>query len=163
MKSSKYFAKWLMVILIMAIGIGTFGALYIGGEKEKETTEARPSSYLTNQRKHDIDMKELALMTGEFEDEKDRWELEISEDYGDKGPYLSLENDESGDTGFEGRIMYLKEGILIVEIDEDLYKGMPDDWEPEGEGKYAILDYSVTDDGITLGYRGAEVSFDRED
>ena len=36
---------------------------------------------------------------------------------------------------------------------------MPDGWEPEGKGKYAILDYERTDSGIILGYRGKEVSF----
>ena len=53
---NRHLAKWLMITLIMAIGIGTFGALYINSEKKKEANDAQPSSYLTNQRQHDIDI-----------------------------------------------------------------------------------------------------------
>ena len=160
MISNRRFARWLMITLIMAIGIGTFGALYIHSEKQKESTEARPETYLTNQRKKDIDMKELAGITGDYD--ADQWHLFISEDYNEQGPYLSLTDNASGDVGFEGRIMYLKNDIVITEINEDLYKGMPADWQPEGEGKYAILDYRLTGDGITLGYRGSEVNFAKQ-
>ena len=148
MKLKKHYAKWLMITLIMAIGIGTFAALTIANEKDKEENEAQSSSYLTNQRQKDIDMKELKTL-----------HLFITDDFEDKGPYMSVYDAGAGNPGFEGRIMYLKDGIVIVEIDEDLYEGMPDGWEPEGKGKYAILDYERTDSGIILGYRGKEVSF----
>ena len=36
MKLKKHYAKWLMITLIMAIGIGTFAALTIANEKDKE-------------------------------------------------------------------------------------------------------------------------------
>ena len=160
MKASRHFAKWLMITLIMAIGIGTFGALYINGEKEKEANDAQPASYLTNQRQHDIDMSELKKMLGDYQ--ADYWHLFISEDFEDKGPYLSVYDSSAGNPGFEGRIMYLKDGIVIVEIDEDLFEEMPAAWEPEGEGKYAILDYTLTNEGIKLGYRGSELLFNRE-
>ena len=140
----------------MAIGIGTFAGLTVKNEKQKEETEAKSSTYLTNQRQKDIDMKELKTLLGDFDAENGQWHLVIDEDFEDKGPYMSLKN---GGNGFEGRIMYLKKGIVIVEIDEDLYSGMPDGWEPEGKGKYAILDYTLTDGGIRLGYRGNEVDF----
>ena len=156
MKLKKHYAKWLMITLIMAIGIGTFAALTVRNEKEKEETEAQSSTYLTNQRQKDIDMKELKTLLGDFDAENGQWHLVIDEDFEDKGPYMSLKD---GGTGFEGRIMYLKKGIVIVEIDEDLYSGMPEGWEPEGKGKYAILDYALTDGGIRLGYRGNEVDF----
>ncbi len=159
MKFRRYYAKWLIVTLIMAIGIGTFAALTISNEKDKETNEAKSSSYLTNQRQKDIDMKELKTLLGDYDVEGDYWHLLVDEDFEDKGPYLSVHDAGAGNPGFEGRIMYLKDGIVIVEIDEDLFEEMPDGWEPEGKGKYAILDYALTDGGITLGYRGNEVHF----
>ena len=161
MKRSRYFAKWLIVILVMAIGIGTFGALTISREKEKEQNDARPDSYITNQRKHDIDMTELAKLKGEYA--SDAWLLTVSEDKGDNGPYLELKGSADADSGFAGRIMYLKDGIIIVEIDEDLFESMPDGWEADGKGKgksrYAILDIAGTDNGVTLGYRGDNIAF----
>lgn len=170
MKLSKHIAKWMIVILIMAIGIGTFGALSIRNEKDKEENEARPSSYLTNQRSHDIDMEALAGLTGEYQaDDSDGriggfWHLSISEDFKDNGPYLSVYDSAAGNPGFEGRIMYLKDNIIIIEIDQDLFEQMPlSDWQTEGDGKYAVLDISETEDGnITLGYRGSEAVFIKE-
>ena len=165
MKFRRHYAKWLIITLIMAIGIGTFAALTIANEKRKETTEAKSSTYLTNQRQKDIDMKELKTLLGDYQaeaedpDDEGFWHLFISEDFEDKGPYMSVYDNGAGNPGFEGRIMYLKDGIVIVEIDEDLYEGMPSGWEPEGNGKYAILDYELEDDGIELGYRGNEVEF----
>lgn len=159
MKFRRHYARWLIITLIMAIGIGTFAALTISNEKDKETNEAKSSSYLTNQRKKDIDMKELKTLLGDYDVEGDYWHLMIDDDFEDKGPYLSVYDAGAGNPGFEGRIMYLKDGIVITEIDEDLYEGMPDGWEPEGKGKYAILDYTLTEDGIRLGYRGNEVDF----
>ena len=50
MKLRRHYAKWLIITLIMAIGIGTFAALSLNNEKQKEESEAQPSSYLTNQR-----------------------------------------------------------------------------------------------------------------
>lgn len=67
MIQKKRIAKWLMITLIMAIGIGTFGALHINSEKEKEVNDAHPSSYLTNQRQHDIDMTELKSFIGDYQ------------------------------------------------------------------------------------------------
>ena len=160
MKFRRHYAKWLIITLIMAIGIGTFAALTISNEKQKEESEAQSTSYLTNQRQKDVDMKALKTLLGEFDSDGGSWHLLIDEDFGDKGPYMSV-SDAAGNGGFEGRIMYLKKGIVIVEIDEDLYKGMPDGWEPEGKGKYAILDYAATDEGVRLGYRGKEVDFDK--
>ena len=161
MKKNRYIAKWFIVILIMAIGIGTFGALTVRNEKQKEENDARPGSYITNQRKHDIDMTELAKLAGDFA--SDGWTLTIYEDKGDMGPYLAMKEGSEGRSGFEGRIMYLKDGIIIVEIDEDLFEGMPDGWEADGKGKgdtrYAILDIAVSDNGLTLGYRGDEIVF----
>jgi hypothetical protein len=159
MRSSRHIAKWLIITLIMAIGIGTFAALTVRNEKEKEQSEAKSSTYLTNQRQKDIDMKDLKTLLGDYDAESGSWHLFIDEDFEDKGPYLSVYDAGAGNPGFEGRIMYLKEGILIVEIDQDLYEGMPEGWEPEGKGKYAILDYALTDVGIRLGYRGKEVDF----
>lgn len=161
MKRNRYFAKWLIVTLIMAIGIGTFGALSIRNEKQKEENDARPESYITNQRKHDIDMAELAKLAGGFSG--GGWDLSIEEDHGDKGPYLAMKESSGEGAGFEGRVMYLKDGIIIVEVDEDLFKGMPDGWEADGKGKgnsrYAILDIAVTAEGVSLGYRGDEIVF----
>ena len=159
MKLKKHYAKWLMITLIMAIGIGTFAALTIANEKDKEENEAQSSSYLTNQRQKDIDMKELKTLLGDFDEDGGYWHLFITDDFEDKGPYMSVYDAGAGNPGFEGRIMYLKDGIVIVEIDEDLYEGMIDGWEHEGKGKYEILDYERTDRGIILGYRGKEVRF----
>ena len=58
--------------------------------------------------------------------------------------------------------MYLKDEILIIEIDQDLYEGMPADWSTEGDGKYAILNILAEYDGIVLGYRGSEVRFKKD-
>lgn len=164
MKKNRYIAKWFIVILIMAIGIGTFGALTVRNEKQKEENDARPESYITNQRKHDIDMTELAKLAGDFA--SDGWTLTIYEDKGDMGPYLAMKEGSEGRSGFEGRIMYLKDGIIIVEIDEDLFEGLPDGWEADGKGKgdvrYAILDITASDNGLTLGYRGDEIVFSAE-
>ena len=104
-------------------------------------------------------MKDLKTLLGDYDAESGSWHLFIDEDFEDKGPYLSVYDAGAGNPGFEGRIMYLKDGILIVEIDQELYEGMPEGWEPEGKGKYAILDYALTDGGIRLGYRGKEVDF----
>ena len=163
MKRNRHLAKWLMITLIMAIGIGTFGALYINSEKKKEVNDAQPSSYLTNQRQHDIDLEVLKKILGDYQAEESFWHLFISEEYEENGPYLSVYDNGAGNPGFEGRIMYLKDGIVIVEIDADLFKEMPAGWEPEGDGKYAILDYYVTDEGIRLGYRGNELDFVKEE
>ena len=143
----------------MAIGIGTFAALTISNEKQKEENEAKSSSYLTNQRQKDVDMEELKKLLGDYDSDGSYWHLFINEDFEDKGPYLSVYDAGAGNPGFEGRIMYLKKGIVIVEIDEDLYEGMPEGWEPEGKGKYAILDYALKDNGVMLGYRGNELIF----
>ena len=171
---NRHLAKWLMITLIMAIGIGTFGALYINSEKKKETSDAQPSSYLTNQRQHDIDMTELKSFLGDYQAVESgspgdknyvpgSWHLFISEDHEEKGPYMSFYDSETGNPGFEGPIMYLKDDIVIIEIDQDLYEGMPADWSAEGDGKYAILNISAEDDGIVLGYRGSEVRFERDE
>lgn len=173
MKASRFLGKWLLVILVMAIGIGTFAALTISNEKEKEASESRPSSYLTNQRQHDIDMEALKGLVGDYQAEESGepdsseyvpgyWHLFISDDYEDLGPYLSVYDNEAGNPGFEGRIMYLKDDIIIVEIDEDLYEGMPLEWQPEGEGKFAVLDCSRSGDNVVLGYRGSNIIFIKE-
>lgn len=157
----------------MAIGIGTVGALTISSEKEKESSEADTSSYLTNQRQHDIDMEALKGLEGEYQAQESGeegssdyvgswWHLSISADHEDLGPYLSVYDNAAGNPGFEGRIMYLKDDIIIVEIDEDLFEEMPADWQPEGEGKYAVLDCSLSGDDVLLGYRGSEVRFLRD-
>ena len=170
----KRYAKWLMITLIMAMGIGTFAALSLNNEKRKEESEAQPSSYLTNQRQHDIDMEELKTLLGDYraeesgDPESDKyvagwWHLMITEEYEGKGPYLSVYDAGAGNPGFEGRIMYLKKGIVIVEINEDLFEQMPGDWQTEGEGKYAILDYRKSGDNVVLGYRGSEATFIKED
>ena len=52
---------------------------------------------------------------------------------------------------------------MIVEIDEDLFEQMPGDWQTEGEGKYAILDYRKSGNDVVLGYRGSEATFIKED
>ena len=165
----RHYAKWLLITLIMAIGIGTFAALTLN-EKHKEESEAQPSSYLTNQRQHDIDLEVLKTLTGDYQAVESGdpgsdkyvagwWHLLITEEYEGKGPYLSVYDNSSGNPGFEGRIMYLKKGIVIVEIYEDLFEQMPADWQPEGQGKYAILDYSKSGDDVVLGYRGSEAVF----
>lgn len=164
MKSTKFFGKWLIVILLMAIGIGTFGALYLADkgrtdQDQAEGSKAAPKSYLTNQRKHDIDMDALSAVMGEYKSEEGTWHLSIKDEYKENGPYLSVYDDKTGEPGFEGRIMYLKDDLVIVEIDEDQYKSMPDGWQPEGEGKYAILDCVSTDGGVNLGYRGKNLLF----
>jgi hypothetical protein len=159
MKFRRHYAKWLIITLIMAIGIGTFAALTISNEKQKEENEAKSSSYLTNQRQKDVDMEDLKKLLGDYDADGSYWHLLIDEDFEDKGPYLSVYDAGAGNPGFEGRIMYLKKGIVIVEIDEDLYEGMPEGWEPEGKGKYAILDYALKDNGVMLGYRGNELIF----
>ena len=158
----RHYAKWLIITLIMAIGIGTFAALSLNNEKQKEESEAQPSSYLTNQRQHDIDMEVLKTLLGDY-DAEEGWHLMITEEYEGKGPYLSVYDAGAGNPGFEGRIMYLKKDILIVEIDQDLYKQMPTGWHPEGEGKYAILDCRKSGDDVVLGYRGSELTFIKED
>lgn len=158
----KRYAKWLLITLIMAIGIGTFAALSLNNEKQKEESEAQPSSYLTNQRQHDIDMEALKTLLGDY-DAEEGWHLMITEEYEGKGPYLSVYDAGAGNPGFEGRIMYLKDGILIVEIDQDFYEQMPADWQTEGEGKYAILDCRKSGDDVVLGYRGSEINFIKED
>ena len=179
MSFRKFFGKWLIVIVIMGIGIGTFGALYMRGEErkaaeEQQTTEApaqeegasgstatSPESYLTNQRKHDINLDYLAEICGEYQaaGDESRWHLMITAEHEGDGPYLSVYDSESGDPGFEGRIMYLKDGLVIAEINQDLFKQMPADWKPEGEGKYAILDVTKSFSGVDLGYRGSVIQF----
>ena len=166
MKFRRHYAKWLIITLIMAIGIGTFAALTISNEKQKEESEAQSSSYLTNQRQKDVNMKELKTLLGDYDESGKNesggyWHLFIGEDFEDKGPYMSVYDAGAGNPGFEGRIMYLKDGIVITEIDENLFEGMPEGWEPEGKGKYAILDYAITDSGVTLGYRGKTVNFEK--
>lgn len=202
MRLRKYFGKWLIVILLMAIGIGTYAAISLqdDGAASNESPEGSPGSYLTNQRKHDIDMDALGVLEGEYqaagtsdatedsgsegqsensssvsEDSTDSdtnrsddsldnntpgwWHLSIRSDYDGKGPYLALYDNGSGNPGVEGRIMYLKDDLVIVEIDQDLYEGMPADWQPEGDGKYAILDIIPDGDNIILGYRGSNAEF----
>jgi hypothetical protein len=170
MKSSRYFGKWLIVILIMAIGIGTFAALSLsdrsGGNQDAgtdavESSSAEPSSYLSNQRKHDIDMEDLGALTGDYRSEDGDWELSIRDDYEQKGPYLSVSRTDSEKPGFEGRIMYLQKGLVIVEIDQDRYSEMPDGWKLESDDKYAILDCVPSGDGAELGYRGSNLLFVR--
>jgi hypothetical protein len=75
---------------------------------------------------------------------------------------ISIYDSAAGSPGFEGRIMYLKDDIVIIEIDKDLYEGMPANWSAEGDGKYAILNISAEDGGIVLGYRGSEVMFKKD-
>ncbi len=82
--------------------------------------------------------------------------------HGNDRPYFSVYDNNAGNPGVEGRIMYLKNGILIVEIDDDLFEEMPANWSTEEGGKYAILDYAKTDEGIRLGYRGSDASFVKE-
>ena len=156
MKERRFFKTWLVVILMMAVGIGIVGAMTIRNEKEKEATNAHPSSYLTNQRKHDIDLEELAQMTGSYK--ADDWQLSISEEAKEKGPYLAV-SDSSGNPAFEGPIMFMKKNIIIVELDHDLYKALPDGWEPDSSGDYVVMDYNLTDNGIELGYKGKTLVF----
>lgn len=164
MKSSKFFGKWLIVILLMAIGIGTYAALSLAdkdvqtAEQQEGQQEAAPQTYLTNQRKHDIDMDALSLLMGDYQSEEGGWQLSIKDEYKQSGPYLTV-CDNTGEPGFEGRIMYLKDDLVIIEIDEELYRSMPDNWKLEGEDKYAILDCVKTDDGVELGYRGSNLLF----
>ena len=75
MKFRRHYAKWLIITLIMAIGIGTFAALTISNEKQKEESEAQSSSYLTNQRQKDVDMKALKSLLGEFVWDDGCWHL----------------------------------------------------------------------------------------
>ncbi len=132
------------------------------------------SSYLTDQRENDINSEELKKITGDYQavesGEEGKltyvapwWHLFISEEYEGMGPYFSVYDNNAGNPGFEGRIMYLKDGILIVEIDDDLFEEMPANWSTEECGKYAILDYAKTDEGIRLGYRGSDANFVKEE
>lgn len=166
-KSSKYLAKWLVVILLMAIGIGTYAALSLSdkqssapaedpaaGTEQEDAQQASPSSYLSNQRKHDIDMDDLSVLMGDYQDEAGEWTLSIKDDFEEKGPYLAVSRSDSGDKGFEGRIMYLQKDLVIVEIDHDRYKEMPEGWKLESDDNYAILDCVSKDGNVELGYRG---------
>jgi hypothetical protein len=49
-----------------------------------------------------------------------------------------------------------------VEVDQLQYEKMPFGWELEGEGKYAILDYHLSDESLVLAYRGNEAVFKPE-
>lgn len=165
---SRLFKKCMLVILLIAVC--SFAVLSIQNRKAKEPTVERPSSYLSGQRENDIDREELKKITGDYqavesgEEGKQTyvapwWHLFISEEYEEMGPYFSVYDNNAGNPGFEGRIMYLKDGILIVEIDDDLFEEMPANWRTEEGGKYAILDYAETDEGIRLGYRDSDAFF----
>lgn len=180
MRSSKFFGKWLIIILLMAIGIGTYAALSISDDSSEDGSaedpvaseqsdvsadsdkEASPSSYLSNQRKHDIDMDALSVLMGEYTTDGNSgiggWHLSIKDEFEQKGPYLSVSRD-SGEPGFEGRIMYLQKNLVIVEIDADRFKEMPEGWKLESDDNYAILDCVKKDNGVELGYRGINALF----
>ncbi len=149
-------------------------------ETSDENSSANPSGYLSNQRQHDIDLDVLGTIMGEYKAASKNkqesgisetyWHLSIQEDHGDDGPYLSVYNGDTDEAGFEGRIMYLKDNVddeqegylVIVEIDEDKYKSMPEDWSTESDGKYAILNIYEEDDNLLVGYRGTNILFVKE-
>lgn len=198
MKRRKFLGFWLLITLVMALGIGAVGAITISRNsnspsqndsavQEEATSEsassnaeagesgkaANPKGYLSNQRKHDIDLDVLGAVMGEYQSasaDEAFWHLSILEDHGDDGPYLSITNKDSGKIGFEGKIMYLKKNpdkeqvgnLVIVEVDKDNYDKMPADWKLESDGKYAILNIYTADGGVKLGYRGSEMQFDKD-
>lgn len=159
MGPQNFLRRWFVIILMVAVGIGIVGALSIRNVREREENSAHPSSYLTNQRRHDIDLEELAGMTGSYS--SDRRQLTISEEAMDQGPYLAVTESPEG-FGFEGPIMYLRDGIVIIELDKGAKLMLPPGWETDSSGDYLVLDYELKDSAIELGYRGDTILFDAQ-
>lgn len=201
MRKRNYFGIWLLLTLVMALGIGAVAAIRLSDSTDSDSSgdtqtqqsmesqaeaggdgsEGELSSYLSNQRKHDIDMDYLGELVGDYQAappemqpsdiDETYWHLSILKEYEGKGPYLTVYDNEAGNPGFEGRIMYLQDNkadekteskVIIVEIDPEYFDAMPADWSPEGDGKYAVLDILRTGKGVKLGYRGSDMLFAEE-
>ena len=88
------------------------------------------------------------------------WHLSIS--YNDEDSlYLSIYDNEAGNPGIEGPVVSLHESQIAIEYDKDYYEQLPSDkWKTEG--KYLIMNYSLSRKGITLSNGGGDAVFAKE-
>lgn len=183
MKASKYLRVWLVIILLLAIGIGTYGALSNNstgndagtpqaeeeeGEVVSSGSGSESSYFLSEQRKKDIEMDTLREMIGEYQAVESGdpgedtyvagyWHLSIVENIDGKGPYLTVYDNSAGQPGFEGRIMYLHNGVIIVEPDKSQFREMPVDWDLDNG--YAVMGIEKSNKGVNINNRETTIYF----
>lgn len=59
------------------------------------------------------------------------WHLDLAKSH--KKPYFALYDNEAGNPGVEGFIIRLTKDQIVVKINQDLYEGLPGDWEDDGK------------------------------
>ena len=116
----------------------------------------------------DIDRDELICAIGEYQavevDDPDDyiggwWHLSILEDDYEYGDYLSIYDNEAGNPGVEGEIVFFDDKNIKVKIDPDYYDELPSgEW--KDSGRYLELTYERISDGIILTNNEKSIRFD---
>lgn len=112
-----------------------------------------------------IDESAVKTIIGEYQAAADSgidewWHLSIG--YNDEDNlYLSIYDNSAGNPGIEGPIVSLNSEQIAIEYDDDYYEQLPSDkWKTDGE--YLIMNYSLSEEGITLSNGGADAVFAKE-
>lgn len=88
------------------------------------------------------------------------WHLSICWDDEDR-LYLSIYDNSAGNPGIEGPVVSLDNEQIAMEYDDDYYDKLPSDkWKTDG--KYLIMSYSLSEEGITLSNKNADAVFAKE-
>lgn len=116
-----------------------------------------------------VDSECLSIISGEYQAsgiydaENDEyvdafWHLTILEDNEGEGPYFTIYDNEAGNPGVEGRLIFLDDKTIKVLVDEEYYEQLPSDkWELDGDT--LTVDYAMTELGIVLYNNNVEVGF----
>ncbi|MDD7390424.1 MAG: hypothetical protein PUG60_12385 [Lachnospiraceae bacterium] len=76
--------------------------------------------------------------------------------------YFTIYDISAGNPGVSGEITTMNDSSLTIKIDPDLFEALPADWNLSGNDSELTMDYTCSDDNITLTNNGLPVVFERE-
>lgn len=134
--------KLAMVLLCISLIFALFGCQGKQKMEKTSTQDIQASTETSTQEFAKNDMEGyFEELRGEYQAEEsgedtdqyvgDYWHLDIAKNH--KKPYFSLYDNAAGNPGVEGDIIHLSKDRMVIKINQDLYEGLPGDWEDEGK------------------------------
>ena len=165
LKNKKKFIIGAIILLCLNIAFGVWISQEIRQSENKADTTTENSSVKVSKDRQ-IDKPDFKAILGDYsgvtigtDKEEEFWDLSIMSEHGDDGEYLIITNSETGAPGFEGKIMFLHNEVIIVEINQDQFKSMPANWERDVDDQYAVMGCVRTDKGVELTCRETTILF----
>ena len=166
-KNKKKLIIGAIILLCFNIAFGVFISQEVRKDDGKSAKQKSSQEDVKFSKDRQIDKPDFRAIMGDYtgvtigtDNEEQTWDLSIMAEHGDKdGEYLIITDHETGAPGFEGKIMFLHNEVIIVEVDRDLFKSMPANWERDVDDQYAVMGCVKTDKGVELTCRETTVLF----